>query len=89
MPYLVQYRGILVGANILYAGIQYTFMATTIKVSKELLRELEELKKEKKSKSYEEVLRQLIRGEKALKKSHFGSLPELEEFQREEIDRFD
>jgi len=57
-------------------------MATTIKVSKELLRELEELKKEKKSKSYEEVLRQLVRKEKALKKSNFGSLPELKEFQR-------
>ena len=64
-------------------------MATTIKVSKEILHELEKLKKEKKTKSYGEVISALIREEKRLKKSHFGSLPKLKEYRREEIDRFD
>jgi len=64
-------------------------MATTIRVSKELLEELEELKKEKKAKSYEEVIKELVLESKSLRKSHFGSLPKLKEFRREEIDRFD
>jgi predicted CopG family antitoxin len=64
-------------------------MATTVRISKELLQELEKLKKETMAKSYEEVIRKLIREAKRLKKSHFGSLPKLREFRREEIDRFD
>ncbi len=64
-------------------------MATTIRISKKLLQELENLKREKDAKSYEEVIKKLIEESKRLKKSHFGSLPKLEEFEREEIDRFD
>ncbi len=64
-------------------------MATTIRVSKKLLQELENLKRERKQKSYEEVIKKLIEESKRLRKSHFGSLTKLEEFEREEIDRFD
>lgn len=64
-------------------------MATTVRISKELLRELEKLKKETMAKSYEETIRNLIKEAKRLKRSHFGSLPELKRFTREEIDRFD
>ena len=64
-------------------------MATTIRISKEMLHELEKLKKEKMANSYEELIRKLIEESKRLRKSHFGSLPKLGEFRREEIDRFD
>ena len=64
-------------------------MATTIRISKELLQELEELKKDKLAKSYEEVIKRLIEESKKLKKSYFGVLPKVKEFKREEIDRFD
>lgn len=64
-------------------------MATTIRISKEMLRELEKLKEEKMASSYEELIRKLIEEYKRLKKSHFGTLPKLEKFRREEIDRFD
>ena len=69
--------------------MQYTIVATTIRVSKELLQELEKLKRDKLAKSYEEVIKKLIEESKGLKKSYFGSLPKLKEFEREEIDRFD
>jgi len=64
-------------------------MDTTIRISKEMLNELEKLKKEKGAKSYEELIKNLIEESKRMKKSHFGSLPKLKEFRREEIDRFD
>ena len=64
-------------------------MATTVRISKELLHELEKLKKEKMANSYEELIKQLIEESKRLKESHFGTLPKLEKFGREEIDRFD
>ena len=54
-----------------------------------MLNELEKLKKEKGAKSYEELIKNLIEESKRMKKSHFGSLPKLKEFRREEIDRFD
>ena len=73
----------------LYTCIQYIIVATTIRISKKLLQELENLKRDKEAKSYEEVIKELIEESKRLKKSHFGSLPKLEEFEREEIDRFD
>ena len=64
-------------------------MATTIRISKKMLQELERLKKEKNAKSYEELIKKLIEESKRMRKSHFGSLPKLEKFEREEIDRFD
>ncbi len=69
--------------------MQYIIVATTIRISKELLQELEKLKRDMLAKSYEEVIKKLIEESKRLKKSHFGSLPKLKEFKREEIDRFD
>jgi len=58
-------------------------MATTIRISREVLNELEKLKKEKGAKSYEELIKNLIEESKRMKKSHFGSLPKLKEFRRE------
>ena len=50
---------------------------------------LDRLKKEIDAKSYDEVIRYLFKKAKRMDRSHFGSLPKLESFQREEIDRFD
>ncbi len=50
---------------------------------------LNRLKKETDAKSYDEAIRYLFKKAKRMDKSHFGSLPKLETFQREEIDRFD
>lgn len=50
---------------------------------------LNRLKKEIDAKSYDEAIRYLFKKAKRMDKSHFGSLPKLETFQREEIDRFD
>jgi hypothetical protein len=50
---------------------------------------LDRLKKEIDAKSYDEVIRYLFKKAKRMDKSHFGSLPKLESFQREETDRFD
>jgi hypothetical protein len=50
---------------------------------------LDRVKKEINAKSYDEAIRYLFKKAKRMEKSHFGSLPELETFQREEIDRFD
>lgn len=45
------------------------------------------LKKELRAKSYDEVIRYLMKKAKHLEKSHFGTLPKLQSFEREEIDR--
>jgi hypothetical protein len=45
------------------------------------------LKGEINAKSYDEVIRYLFVKAKRMETSHFGSLPKLESFEREEIDR--
>ncbi|RLG60070.1 MAG: hypothetical protein DRN95_00560 [Candidatus Hydrothermarchaeota archaeon] len=62
---------------------------TTIQVKEDVIKTLARLKKEFNVKSYDEVIRILIKRAKKPKKSYFGSLPKLEQFKREEIDRFD
>jgi predicted CopG family antitoxin len=64
-------------------------MPTTIQVKDDVRQMLDRLKKEIDAKSYDEVIRYLFKKAKRLDKSHFGSLPRLESFQREEIDRLD
>jgi predicted CopG family antitoxin len=64
-------------------------MSTTIQVKDDVQEMLDRLKKEINVKSYDEAIRYLFRKAKRMERSHFGSLPELESFQREEIDRFD
>ena len=64
-------------------------MSTTIQVKDDVQQMLDRLKKEIDAKSYDEVIRYLLKKAKRMDKSHFGSLPKLESFQREEIDRFD
>ena len=64
-------------------------MSTTIQVKDDVQQMLDRLKKEIDAKSYDEVIRYLIKKAKRMDRSHFGSLPKLESFQREEIDRFD
>jgi predicted CopG family antitoxin len=64
-------------------------MSTTIQVKDDVQQMLDRLKKEIDAKSYDEVIRYLFKKAKRMDKSHFGSLPKLESFQREEIDRFD
>jgi predicted CopG family antitoxin len=64
-------------------------MSTTIQVKDDVQQMLDRLKKEIGAKSYDEVIRYLFKKAKRIDKSHFGSLPKLESFQREEIDRFD
>ncbi|MCX6676723.1 MAG: hypothetical protein NTU95_02095 [Methanothrix sp.] len=64
-------------------------MSTTIQVKDDVQQMLDRLKKEINAKSYDEVIRYLFKKAKRMDRSHFGSLPKLESFQREEIDRFD
>jgi|APCry1669189204_1035204.scaffolds.fasta_scaffold84338_2 predicted CopG family antitoxin len=64
-------------------------MSTTIQVKDDVQQMLDRLKKEIDAKSYDEVIRYLFKKAKRMDRSHFGSLPKLESFQREEIDRFD
>ena len=64
-------------------------MTTTIQVKDDVQQMLDRLKKEIDAKSYDEVIRYLFKKAKRMDKSHFGSLPKLESFQREEIDRLD
>lgn len=59
-------------------------MVTTIQMHEDVIKELNALKKELNLKSYEEVIRALLRTEKRLKKSYFGKFPELHEFKRDE-----
>jgi predicted CopG family antitoxin len=64
-------------------------MSTTIQVKDDVQEMLDRVKKEINAKSYDEAIRYLFKKAKRMERSHFGSLPELESFQREEIDRFD
>ena len=64
-------------------------MTTTIQVKDDVQQMLDRLKREIDAKSYDEVIRYLFKKAKRMDRSHFGSLPKLESFQREEIDRFD
>lgn len=64
-------------------------MSTTIQVHKETLKVLETLKKEMMLRSYEEVILELLKKEKRIEQSHFGTLPRLKTFKREELDRLD
>lgn len=64
-------------------------MPTTIMVKEDVIQALKRLRKELGVESYDDVLRVIIRKFKSLDKSHFGTLPELKSFRREEIDRFD
>ena len=64
-------------------------MSTTIQVKDDVQQMLDRLKKEIDAKSYDEVIRYLFKKAKRMDRSHFGSLPKLESFQREEIDRLD
>ncbi|MCJ7445882.1 MAG: hypothetical protein MUO26_15405 [Methanotrichaceae archaeon] len=64
-------------------------MPTTIQVKDDVLKSLNKQKRELNLKSCDEVIRCLFRKAKRIERSHFGSLPELESFEREEIDRFD
>jgi predicted CopG family antitoxin len=59
-------------------------MVTTIQMHEDIIKELNALKKELNLKSYEEVIRALLRSEKKLNKSYFGAFPELHEFKRDE-----
>ncbi|CAG0997651.1 MAG: ribbon-helix-helix protein, CopG family [Candidatus Methanoperedens sp.] len=59
-------------------------MVTTIQMHEDIIKELNALKKELNLKSYEEVIRELLRSEKRLKKSYFGTFNELHEFKRDE-----
>ncbi len=61
---------------------------TTIQVDRETLSILERYKKEKAFKSYSEAIRKLLQESKKMSRSEKGSLPKLEPFKREKIDRF-
>ena len=62
---------------------------TTIQVKRDLVAQLEALKREHGAASYDEVIRRLIQERRRLPRSYFGSAPKLKPFKRDEIDRFD
>ena len=62
---------------------------TTIQLDEETRRMLKEIRDERKAKSYAEVIRLLLREAKSVSSGERGSLPKLERFQREKLDRLD
>lgn len=62
---------------------------TTIQVDEDIVRVLEQLKRQKDLKSYSDALREVLKESKTLKRSERGSLPKLKPFVREKHDRFD
>ncbi len=62
---------------------------TTIQVDEDIVKVLEQLKREKDLKSYSDALREVLKESKTLKRSERGSLPKLKPFVREKHDRFD
>ena len=62
---------------------------TTIQVDEDILKVLEQLKREKDLKSYSDALREVLKESKTLRKSERGSLPKLKPFVRDKHDRFD
>ena len=64
-------------------------MTTTVAVKEETMQMLQEVKLHQKAESFDEVIKKLILASKKPKKSHFGILPGLGKFKREELDRFD
>jgi Arc/MetJ-type ribon-helix-helix transcriptional regulator len=61
---------------------------TTIQIDRETLTLLEHYRKEKAFRNYSEVIRKLLQEYKKIPRSEKGSLPKLEPFKREKIDRF-
>jgi predicted CopG family antitoxin len=59
---------------------------TTIQIDQDTLKILEKLKKERKVKSYSELIRQLVNESKKIEKSEKGSLSKIPVFIREEYD---
>jgi predicted CopG family antitoxin len=60
---------------------------TTIQIDQDTLKILEKLKKERRVKSYSELIRQLINESKKIEKSEKGSLSKIPSFIREEYER--
>lgn len=68
------------------AQMQAPARITTIQLHDDVIRRLNSLKKEMKLKTYEEVIRELLRSYKSFKKSYLGAFPGLKEFKRDEED---
>lgn len=66
-----------------------TMARTSIQLDEETRKLLEKMKAEMSAASYAEVIRLLIRQAKSVDRGERGSLPKLEGFRREKIDRFD
>jgi len=62
---------------------------TTIQVDEDIMKVLEQLKRERDLKSYSDALREILRESKTLRRSERGTLPKLKPFVREKHDRFD
>ena len=60
---------------------------TTIQIDQDTLKILEKLKKERRVKSYSELIRQLINESKKFENSEKGSLSKITTFIREEYER--
>ncbi len=61
---------------------------TTIQIDEDVLKTLDNMKKERGLKSYSDALRRTLKESKTLKRSERGSLPKMKPFVREKIDRF-
>lgn len=59
-------------------------MVTTIQLHEDIVEQLNALKKDLDLKSYEDVIRELLKSKKRLKKSYLGAFPGLKEFNRHE-----
>ncbi len=64
-------------------------MSTTVMIKDDLAKVLARMKEETGAKTYDELIRDIVKNSKRLEKSQFGTLPKLKSFVREDIDRFD
>jgi hypothetical protein len=62
---------------------------TTIQLDEDTKKILERIKSERGAKSYAEAIRLIIEEAKSLDRSERGSLPKLESFKRDKVDRLD
>lgn len=64
-------------------------MPTTIQVREDVHRALSRMKENMGLKTYDDVIRALLKAKKKVAEECFGKYPKLKAFKREELDRFD
>lgn len=64
-------------------------MPTTIQVKDDVYRLLSRMKENLGFRTYDDVIRELLKAKKRVAEDYFGKYPKLNTFKREKLDRFD